>query len=144
MWKVNRRRTPSDGKSSLCLWQGELKNFIKIGCKITSPYTKKNLFDTFGSLVFFCIYPINEQSPNFRKWSNDLYHLVWRDRHGPDHMVVGFTTTYAYHHWCCEFKSQSGQFSLGPLVSSTNKTVCHDITKILLKVVLNTIKQTTT
>jgi hypothetical protein len=22
----DRRRTPSDGKSSLCLWQGELKN----------------------------------------------------------------------------------------------------------------------
>jgi hypothetical protein len=32
-----------------------------------------------------------------------------RDR---DHMVVGFTTTYAigaYHHWCCEFESWSGQ-----------------------------------
>jgi hypothetical protein len=25
IWKVNRRRTPNDGKSSLCLWQGELK-----------------------------------------------------------------------------------------------------------------------
>jgi hypothetical protein len=25
MWKVNGRRTPSDGKSSHCLWQGELK-----------------------------------------------------------------------------------------------------------------------
>jgi hypothetical protein len=25
MWKVNRRRMPSDGKSSHCLWQGELK-----------------------------------------------------------------------------------------------------------------------
>jgi hypothetical protein len=33
-------------------------------------------------------------------------------------------------------------FSLGPPVSSTNKTDCHDITKILLKVALNTIKQT--
>jgi hypothetical protein len=28
MWKVNRRWTPSDGKSSLCLWQGELKNWM--------------------------------------------------------------------------------------------------------------------
>jgi hypothetical protein len=27
-------------------------------------------------------------------------------------------------------------FSLGPLVSSTNKTYCHDITEILLKVAL--------
>ena len=33
-------------------------------------------------------------------------------------------------------------FSLGPLVSSTNKTDCHNITEILLKVALNTIKQT--
>ena len=29
MWKVNRRRTPSDGKSSHCLWQGELKSKLK-------------------------------------------------------------------------------------------------------------------
>ena len=33
-------------------------------------------------------------------------------------------------------------FSPGPPVSSTNKTDHHDITEILLKVVLNTIKQT--
>jgi hypothetical protein len=29
MWKVNGWRMPSDGKSSLCLWQGELKNGLK-------------------------------------------------------------------------------------------------------------------
>jgi hypothetical protein len=33
-------------------------------------------------------------------------------------------------------------FSPGPLVSSTNKTDCHDIAEILLKVALNTNKQT--
>jgi hypothetical protein len=33
-------------------------------------------------------------------------------------------------------------FSPGPPVSSTNKTDCHDITEILLKVALNTTKQT--
>ena len=33
------------------------------------------------------------------------------------------------------------QFSLGTPVSSTNKTECHDITKILLKVALNSINQ---
>jgi hypothetical protein len=33
-------------------------------------------------------------------------------------------------------------FSPGPLVSSTNKTDRHDINEILLKVALNTIKQT--
>ena len=57
MWKVNRRRTPSDGKSSPCLWQGELKmdnpdtrttigkrhrtNTNKI--KINTPQYKKNI-----------------------------------------------------------------------------------------------------
>jgi hypothetical protein len=35
-------------------------------------------------------------------------------------------------------------FSPDPLVSSTNKTDCHDITEILLKVALSTIKQTKT
>jgi hypothetical protein len=32
-------------------------------------------------------------------------------------------------------------FSPGPQISSTNKTDCHDITEILVKVVLNSIKQ---
>ena len=29
MWKANGRQTQSDGKSSRCLWQGELKIFLK-------------------------------------------------------------------------------------------------------------------
>ena len=33
-------------------------------------------------------------------------------------------------------------FTLGTLVSSTNKTDCHDINEILLKVALYTINQT--
>ena len=40
--------------------------------------------------------------------------LPLRGRRGRDRdwMIVGFTTTYAisaYHHWCCEFESRSGQ-----------------------------------
>ena len=81
-------------------------------------------------------------------------------------MVVGFTIIYAisvYHHLHFEFESSSrggvldttlcdkvchclaaGRwFSQGTSVSSTNKTDCHDITEILLKVALNTIKQPT-
>ena len=78
-------------------------------------------------------------------------------------MWTEFTTTYAisaYHHWCCEFKSRSGQSVqhyvikfvsdiwrqvsdfLWALVSSTNKADRHDITEILLIVALNTIKLT--
>ena len=79
-----------------------------------------------------------------------------------DHMVVEFTTTYAisaYHHWCwgrisirsrcttlcdkvCQWFATGQWFSPGPPVSSTNKTDCHDITEILLKVALITTKQT--
>ena len=94
-----------------------------------------------------------------------LYHIHCRKRgrRGRDRMVVGFTTTYAissYYHWCWEFESLSGRdvqhyaikfvsdlrqvggFSPVPPVSSTYKTYRHDITEILLKVAINTTKQT--
>jgi hypothetical protein len=83
-------------------------------------------------------------------------------RRGRDRVVVGLNTTYAisaYHHWCWESSNldqgdvynimwyslsvtcdRSVVFS-GPTVSSTNITDRHDITEILLKVALNTIKQ---
>ena len=41
----------------------------------------------------------------------------------------------------CQWLATGRWFSPGPSVSSTNKTDCHDITEILLKVALNTIKQ---
>ena len=87
-------------------------------------------------------------------------HIIYRGSRGRDHSVVEFTTTYAigaYHHWCCEFKPRSLRgvlyttlcdkvcqwlvagrcfFSLGTPVSSINKTGCHDIAEILLKVAL--------
>ena len=44
----------------------------------------------------------------------------------------------------CQWLATCQWFSPGPLVSSTNKTVLHDISEILLKMTgLNTIKQTT-
>jgi hypothetical protein len=95
-----------------------------------------------------------------------LVHYI-RGRHGRDRMIVGFTTpvfsnTYAisvYHHLSCEFERHSwrgvhnttlcdkvcqwlatGQWiSPDVPVSSTNKNDHHDITEILLKVVLNTL-----
>ena len=94
----------------------------------------------------------------------DVYYVSIRVRRGHDRMVDGFTTTYAisaYHHWCCEVESRSGRCVQhcdkvcqwpatsrwvypDPPVSSINKTNSHDIlvTYILLKVTLNTIKQT--
>jgi hypothetical protein len=83
---------------------------------------------------------------------------------GRDRIVVRFTTTSAistYHHLRYKFESRSWRdvldttlcdrvyqwltegrwFSPGPAVSFTNKTE-HDIIEILLKVALNTIRQT--
>ena len=115
--------------------------------------------------------PRNKMSKHFSHWTK-CYTLscdwcytftqvplsYWGHR-GPDriHMVVGFTNTYAIsgnHHWCCEFESRSwwgmqhyvikfvSGLPPGPPVSSINKTDRHDINEILLKVALNTIKQT--
>jgi len=42
----------------------------------------------------------------------------------------------------CQWLATDRWFSPGPPVSSTNKTNCHDIAEILLKVALNTIQQT--
>jgi len=91
----------------------------------------------------------------FSRW---IISRLKRGRRGRYRMVVGLTITYAisaYHHWCCEFESHSGDttlcnkvcqwlttgqwFSPGTQVSSTNKTDRHDITEILLKVASNTI-----
>jgi hypothetical protein len=44
----------------------------------------------------------------------------------------------------CQWLVAGQWFSPGTLVSSTNKTNCHNITEILLKVALNTINQTKT
>ena len=41
----------------------------------------------------------------------------------------------------CQWRALTQWFSLGTPVSSTNKTDCHDITEIFLKVALNTIRQ---
>ena len=95
-----------------------------------------------------------------------IYSDVIQRRHcrSRDRMVVGFTAIFAisaYHHCCCEFESRSGRgvqhyvikfasdlryvcrwFSPGPPIFSSNKTDLHGIAEILLKVALNTNKQT--
>ena len=94
------------------------------------------------------------------------FNLLWGCR-GHDHMVVRIKTIWAisaYHHISCEVRislyrsvldttlhvfvyvttfckwlTTGRWFSPGTRVSSTNKTDCHDIAEVLLKVVLNTI-----
>ena len=104
----------------------------------------------------------------FKTESSNLYTFHFhihsdniRGRLGRDRMVA--TTTYAisaYHHWSCELQSRlwrgvldttlydkvchwlaTGRwFSPGTPVTSTNRTDGHDISEILLKVALSTIK----
>jgi hypothetical protein len=97
----------------------------------------------------------------------DTWSIYIRGRNGRDRIIVGFTTPVfsttcaisVYHHLSCEFERHSwwgvhdttlcdkvcqwlatGQWiSPGVPVSSTNKNDHHDITEILLKVVLNTL-----
>ena len=115
--------------------------------------------DTGGIVHHHCL--------NFLIMINEItLFLVSGGCRGRDRIVNGFTTTCAtnaYHHWSCVFESRSWRgvldatlcdkvcqwfvagwwFSLGPPVSSNNKTDRHDITEILSKVVLNTITLTT-
>ena len=116
-----------------------------------------NSFNTLKSSIIR--YSHTSFSLYFLEFFNTLCLRGHRDRH---RIVVGFTTTYAisaYHHWSCEFETRlwrglldttscdkvcqwlvTGQcFSPGTRVSSTNKTDHHDISEILLNVVLNTI-----
>ena len=83
-----------------------------------------------------------------------------RDRRGHDRMVDIFTTTYViscYHHenrsWrgvldttlcdnVCKWLTIGRWFSPGTAISSTNKTVPHEKTEVLLKVTLSTITLT--
>ena len=61
MWKVNGRRTPSDGKSSHCLWQGELKMYQYLTLfsktniiKVTKREGSKLINTYILSLIFLC------------------------------------------------------------------------------------------
>jgi formate/nitrite transporter FocA (FNT family) len=96
------------------------------------------------------------------KWWSILLMIrahLFRVCRGYDHMVVRFTATYATMHtttnvvssnpaqgevyslqyYVIKFVSDFRQVSGLLWVSSTNKTDCHDIAEILLKVVLKTI-----
>ena len=91
-------------------------------------------------------------------WFLLLHVNCWVGRRGRDSMVVGFTTTYAisaYHHWWCEFESRSGRGAQHYVIKFASDLrqvgsflrvlwFLHEIIEILLKVVLNTIKQTST
>ena len=58
-----------------------------------------------------CHFYIVPSKQTVTKFTRMIILLIYtRGRRGRDHIVVGFTTTYAisaYQHWCCEFESRS-------------------------------------
>jgi hypothetical protein len=128
----------------------------------------KNLINSmryfFYQCSFFTQYLLNYDEHNSLTCEVFSLRFAW-DLHGRDRMVVGFTTTYVYNQclsalaWVripfrrgvldttlcdivCQWLATGWWFSLGTPVSSINKTDCHDIAEILLKVALNTITLT--
>ena len=68
---------------------------------------------------------------------------IW-GRRGRDRMVVGFTKSgRGVQHYVIQFVSDRSVVFSGSSGSSTNKTDRHDITEIVLKVALDTIKPKT-
>ena len=97
------------------------------------------LYIFFTIIIIFCLYIICQKlllGPSYGCW---IYKYLCNQCLSP---------------LMCGFESRSGRgvptlcdkvcqwFSLGPAISSINKTDRHYITEILLKVALNTIKQT--
>ena len=134
-----------------------------LGMRVSPETTNKRICAIRWSqmVTFWIMTCLTDVFFEFSDW--ELLHIYVGGRRNRDRMVVGFTTTYAIstdHHWCCEFESRSGRgaqhyvikvcqwlatgrwFPPGSPISSTNKTYRHYITEILLKVALNTIKQT--
>jgi hypothetical protein len=75
-------------------------------------------WQTLSHNVVHLAYKLNKYQYSQSKFYGPV-HIGWGAVVGCDHMVVGFTTTYAisaYHHWCCEFESRSGQGGLWILV----------------------------
>jgi hypothetical protein len=80
MWKANRSRTPFDGKSSRCLWQGKLKKSIEeffffncIFILITKVYWSFKV-DTTNSLFQYSQNHGIHLGPECRKYQ---IYLVW-------------------------------------------------------------------
>jgi hypothetical protein len=77
-------------------------------------------------------------------YGNWIYNYLWNQCPSPLMLWVRISTRARRTTLCdkdCQWLVTGRWFSPGTRVSSTNKTDRHDITEILLKVALNTIKQ---
>ena len=77
MWKVNGRRTPSDGKSSHCLWQGELKNnYLQNTLQKTKDWATGTPLKTVGELRSQDVFGVWVLT-KITKWTSLFYKLYF-------------------------------------------------------------------
>ena len=144
-----------------CLINAKVSIFFQVKCVsdglfISKLYQNKLRKVTFSIAYIFCCTKLKLHSALYLKIrhnvGNSNYGVIDNNKH------QRFQHGRSSVHWCCEFESRSKRgvqhyiikfvrlatgrwFSPSPPVSFTNKTDRHDITEILLKVALNTIKQ---
>ena len=109
-------------------------------------YTNSWALKTGQKLILIYLPSMRTERPSW-PWSYGswIYNYICDQYLSPLMLWVGISIRARCTTLCdkvCQWLAIGQWFSPGPPASTTNKTDRHDITKILLKVALNTIKQT--
>jgi hypothetical protein len=110
---------------------------LRKSCQVVNPYQwpeVNSLYHLVNPLLFF-------------NWSESVQVFILHERNQNSFYIQLTWVRISIRVRCttlcdrvCQWLAIGWWFSLGPPVSSTNKTDCHDITEILLKVALNSTK----
>jgi hypothetical protein len=100
----------------------------------------------FVNILFWFLSTVQENRRPSWPWSYGswIYNYLWNQCLSPLMLWVRISIRARCTTLCdkvCQWLATGRKISLGPPISSTNKADCHDITEILLKVALNTIKE---
>ena len=91
-----------------------------------------------------CRFTLSNQQSNLKALKYPPFFICMSDQHVLTNVWVRIPFRRDIQHYVinfCQWLAAVRWFSLVTPVSSTNKTDCHDITEIFLKVALNTINQ---
>ena len=109
-------------KSKVTQYNGQkwsTKRYTENWAKDRTPRTQPKTGDELGCFA-------RENS----SWDTRRVTLITRDRRSRDHMVVGFTATYAigdYHRWTCKFESRCTRYNIMWHSLSANITISHSL-----------------
>jgi hypothetical protein len=100
----------------------------------------------FVNILFWYLSTVQENRRPYWPWSYGswIYNYLWNQCLSPLMLWVRISIRARCTTLCdkvCQWLATGRQISLGPPISSTNKADRYDITEILLKVALNTIKE---